>query len=91
MTKANDQTSKKWTQPTLYKKDPATSVYTHTNIAPRGDSLIPREEGDGIYRQIFQNIRGTHDNNFKANHKIEAIDELRANIVGFQETNKPWT
>ena len=91
MTKANDQTREKWTQSTLYEGMPVSNACTHTNIAPSGDPMIPRKEGDGICRHIFQNIRGTHDNNFEATHEIEAIDELGANIAGYQETNKPWT
>ena len=68
-----------------------TSACTYTNIAPSGNPLIPREEGDGICRQIFKNIQGTHDNNLKDTHKIKSIDELGTNIAGFQEPNTPWT
>ena len=70
---------------------PVSKVCTHTNIAPSGNPMIPRKEGDGICRQIFQNIQGAHNNNFEATHEIKAIDKLGANIVGYQETNKPWT
>ena len=42
-TTVNDRTSKKWTQPTLHNGIPATSAYTHTNIAPNGNPQILRK------------------------------------------------
>jgi hypothetical protein len=53
--------------------------------------MIPLKEGEGIYRQIFQNIQRAHDNDFEATHEIEAIDKLGANIAEYQGTNKLWT
>ena len=91
MTKSNNEMINRWTQATLYGGTQVISECTLTNIAPSGNPLIPRKEGGDICKQIFQNIRGTRDNNFGATHKIKSIDKLGTNMTGFQETNKPWT
>ena len=66
----------RWAQTTLNKEISMSNICNHDNITSTWDSMIPCKEGDGIYSQIFQNIRGTHNNDFEATYKNEAIDKL---------------
>ena len=52
--------------------------------------MLLRREKDEIYRQIYQNIWGIHNNDVETTYEIEAINRLGANIAGYQESNKPW-
>jgi hypothetical protein len=90
-TNTHRQMRLRWAQSTLYERTTMTNTCTYDNIAPIGEPMIPRKEGAGICRQISHNIQGAHYNDFKATHKIEAIDELGSAMAGDQETNKPWT
>ena len=54
--------------------------------------MVPRREGDGIFRVGFHNIRGkSFTGGLEAPYEIDAMDELGINMQGFGETNKPWT
>ena len=51
--------------------------------------MLFQENGDRIYRQIFHNIRGSHDNNFEVTYEIAVTNNLGSKMAGYQEINKP--
>ena len=62
------------------------------NIEATGDPLRERSEQDGIIRIGYHNIRGSGiDAGLEITEELEAIADIRTDIQGMSEMNKPWT
>ena len=63
----------------------------YPNIEPQGDTIVPREDGDNKYRQVWHNVHGSRHTGVMSSGEVEAIHNIGANIAGYTETNKPWS
>ena len=61
------------------------------NLPPTGDCMVPRVEGDGIFRVENHNIHGTGLGREDTVEEIDAVSELGMDAQGMCEINKPWT
>ena len=64
-----------------------------TNIEPAGDLFIPRETNDGLFRIGSNNINGSQMTfrGLNVAKDIEVTDSYGFDMMGLQETKKPWT
>ena len=61
------------------------------DIYPSGDPWVPREPDDGIVRAASNNINGSEmSRGLEIATDIDVTDELGIDIMGLQETKKPW-